>query len=59
MLDLVGCTLLNEHGVPFEVVGFFLDGPTGNIFVDVLDFDEDGKPVPAVVTHRVCRRRTA
>jgi hypothetical protein len=45
-LDLVGRTVLNEHGAAFAVGGLYLDAFTGAIVIDLLEVDQDGEPIP-------------
>lgn len=45
-VDLLHRTVTNEHGAVFHVGGLTFDAYTGTVWIELLDLDEDGEPVP-------------
>lgn len=45
-VDLLRRTVTNEHGVLFHVGGLTFDAHTGTVWIELLDLDEDGDPIP-------------
>lgn len=45
-VELLHRTVTNEHGAAFHVGGLTFDAYTGTVWIELLDLNEDGEPIP-------------